>query len=639
MNSSGENDIWTPPRLRARLAARKGLAPQPSFYVVWRATARLGAAEVRGYELQDQPGRRDEASFERWLVERNVAGEERLSVSILVIREQLDEAGLVRDCVLERRRGGVDGPYFGNVARVEFTGAVNQMRRYRASPDGRLSELPAEDAAGASPPVGVEAESFAGEDAAVHAFLGPGAVILDRRGPTLFEDLAGLSGVIHARRSDGVEIGCGVGWHGATAFVLAAQFPRFGGPLTPPPDLEAAVENAVRTRDLVPYETRLDELGFCVIARERGRRSLVAIRLEGKATRIDPYTPGRVASANADQRRWMTYAETYEARVILDSWREADSDDIDVLTIDPEQEAWRHVIDPDGVEVSRQPDNDAAAAVLYRERLSPPDEAPAAQETTPVRGAAPADTVPWLTTFPADYGAAPDSLLAKALAWSRVSELLSAVVASGAGGLTGTGRALEQLRASLEPITALHAGFSAGSLRRLIARAEAGVLAGNDFAAALDDLVTRLRDELAVTTVVTSRSNGVTSDGENPFGDLVDTHFPAATYDIEEAVTCLALRRSTAAVLHAAKVLRLGLLGVERLLSASLADLSWARLIPAVRAGGDRDLVEALVRVRRAWRAPDLTPAGKYTEEEAEAVLASVEALMRLLASRFERDC
>jgi hypothetical protein len=639
MNTPGENDIWTPPRLRARLAAQKGLAPAPSCYVIWRATSRVGAPEARGYELPDHTGRRDEAAFERWLVERNLAGPERLSVSVLVIREQLDESGVLRDCVLERRRGGVDGPYYGNVARVEFAGAARMVRRYRASPDGRLTELPVEDATGVTPPpASVEAESFAGEDTAVHEYLGQGSVILDRRAPTLFEELVGLSGVIHARRPDGVEVGCGVGWHGGVAFVVVADFPRFGRPLSPPPELEAGVESAAKTRDLIPYETRLDEQGFCVIARERGRRTLVAIRQEGKATRIDPYVPGRVASANEEQRRWMTYAETYEARTILDSWRDGDSDNIAVLTIDPEQEAWRHIIDRDGVEVSRQSDNDAAAAVLYRERLSPPDEAPVTPE--PHAASVPPDTVPWLAATAPDREAPADSLLTTALAWSRVTGLLSAAIVAGAPGRSaGAGVVLDLLRAMVEPLTVMHASVSAGSLRQLIAQTEAGTLAGQDFAVALDDLVTRLRDELAASRIVTLPSVAVTSDGEPPFGALVEQHFPAAAYDIEEAVRCLALRRSTAAAQHAAKVLRAGVSGIERLLARPrLTGLSWARLIAAVRGGTGEygDLVEALIRVRRAWRAPGLAPADKYTEEEAEAVLAAVEGLMRLLAARLD---
>ncbi len=327
MNTPGENNIWTPSRLRTQLAAQKGLAPAPSCYIVWRATTRPDTPDSGGYELPGDPGRHDEAAFERWLIERNLAGPERLSVSVLVIREQLDEAGMLRDCVLERRRGGAEGPYYGNVARVEFTGAAKHVRRYRASREGRLTKLPAEDDTGMAPAATEgDAETFAGEDAAVRDFLGDGTIIIDRRTPALLEDLVGLSAIIHARPPGagglggvvgggiGGEIGCGVGWHGGTPFVLLARFPRDGAPLLSPPDLEAAVVEAVGARDLIPLETRLDDRGFRVIARERDRPALVSIRLEGKSARITPYTPGRTTAANEDQRRWMTYAETYEAR-------------------------------------------------------------------------------------------------------------------------------------------------------------------------------------------------------------------------------------------------------------------------------------------------------------------------------------
>ena len=640
-NPPGTVGIWTAPRLRAKLAAQKGLAPAPNCYVIWRATARTGAPEVRGYELPDESGRRDEAAFERWLLARGMAGAERLSVSVLVIREQLDEAGLVRECVLERRRGGVDGPYYGKVARVEFTGAAKLVRRYRASPAGRLVELPPEDdtgmAATSADPLSVlDSESFAGEDAAVHTYLGPGAIILDRRPPSLFEDMLGLSGIIHARRLDGAEVGCGVGWHGGAAFVLAADFPRSERPLEPPPELDAAVERALMTRDLVRHEIRLDDHGFYVIARERGRQTLVAIRLEGRATRIDPYTPGRHDAANDDQRRWLTYAETYEARTVLDSWRNGENDELAVLTIDPAWEAWRHVIDADGIEISRQSDNEAAAAVLYRERLNPPDEGPLQAHI-----AGPADTIPWIDATAPDYEASADSLLTAALAWSRVTTSLGAALTASGGeaGCQAVPHAvLDQLAALAEPLTALHASFSVGSLRRLIAQVESGTMTADRVAGALDELVTRIRDELALTRIVNLPSVPFRPDGEPPFGPLVEIHFPAAAFDIEEAVQCLALRRATAAVLHAAKVMHCGLLAVEALPSASdLTSLSWARLIETVRSGSaDRDLAEALIRVRRAWRAPGMTPAAKYTEEESASVLEAVEAFMRLVAARMD---
>ena len=85
--------------------------------------------------------------------------------------------------------------------------------------------------------------------------------------------------------------------------------------------------------------------------------------------------------------------------------------------------------------------------------------------------------------------------------------------------------------------------------------------------------------------------------------------------------------------------MRHGLDGLARLLSTpKLTDLTWARSIAAVRAtaGHQQDLVDALVRVRRVWREPGLMPAGKYTEQEAAAVLDAVASFMRALAARFD---
>ncbi len=656
MNASGDNEIWTAPRLTARLVALRGVAPAPSCYLIWRVTHRPGLADTAGYQLPDIAGLADDAAFTRWLSERDLSGVERLTVSVLVIRETLDACGLVEECVLERRRGACDGPYFGKVARVEFTGAATRVRRYQAAADGRLSDLPAEDEPDATPlPDDPDTESFVGEDAAVHAFLGSGAVILDRRAPALFEDLAGLSGVIHARRADGVEFGCGVGWHGTTSFVIPADFPRQGGTLTPPPDLEAAVTQALAAHDLIRHETRLDEQGFCVMARRRDRQTLVAIRLDDGVARIEPYMPGRNAASSEDQRRWMIYAETYEGRTVLDSWRDGDGDTIVVLTIDHDQEAWRHIIDPDGIEVSRRSANDAGAAVLFRERgtHTPGAHTPGAHP----RGAHPfgaavardqpgtelgtvwsGDAVP----VEAEYLAPNDSLLAKVRAYLRVTALLRAAT-DACGSVRRNGQpvppeALQQIEALREPLSLLNARFSSGSLQRLISQAEGGGMTLQAFAVALEDLVTRLRDELALTRIVLLPSAARQLNDDPPFGGRVEIRFPSAAYDIEEAVHCLALRRTTAAVLHAMKVMRHGLRGLAALLDVPpLANLSWAQLITAVReAGGERELIEALMRVRRIWHRPDLMPADKYTEEEAESVLEAVAAFMRTLAACFD---
>jgi hypothetical protein len=95
--------------------------------VIWRATTRPGVPDLGGYELPGEPGRQDEAAFERWLIERDLAGPERLTVSVLVIREQLDEAGLVQEGVLEGRRGSAEGPYYGNAT----AGCANSLPKTR----------------------------------------------------------------------------------------------------------------------------------------------------------------------------------------------------------------------------------------------------------------------------------------------------------------------------------------------------------------------------------------------------------------------------------------------------------------------------------------------------------------------------
>jgi len=110
MSNSGDSIIWSPSRLRTQLAAQKWLAPAPVHYIVWRATTRPGTPDIGGYELPGEPGRQDQAAFERWLLERDLAGAGQLSVSVLVLREQLDAAGLMQEGVLERRRGGAAGP-------------------------------------------------------------------------------------------------------------------------------------------------------------------------------------------------------------------------------------------------------------------------------------------------------------------------------------------------------------------------------------------------------------------------------------------------------------------------------------------------------------------------------------------------
>ena len=279
-------------------------------------------------------------------------------------------------------------------------------------------------------------------------------------------------------------------------------------------------------------------------------------------------------------------------------------------------------------------DNEAGAAVLYRELLDPP--AAAASFAPPL---APARTPSAVERLAFDDEAPEGTLARKVLAWTKVTAGFASVNESGEEGGMMPPSVSRQLSALVAPLTELNAGFSVGSLHRLADRARAGTMTREAFATALADLASRLRDELDMMRIVVLPSERVPADGEPPFGTLVELHFPAATYDIEEAVQCLALRRPTAAVLHAAKVLRHGLLGFERLLTTPTPrEPTWSSLIATARAApGDRhDLIDALAQVRRAWRGPDLTPADKYTEAEAEAVLAAVASFVRAVAASVE---
>ncbi len=198
---------------------------------------------------------------------------------------------------------------------------------------------------------------------------------------------------------------------------------------------------------------------------------------------------------------------------------------------------------------------------------------------------------------------------------------------------------LDRLDAAGPYLAVLNASFSTGSLNRLLIQCRSGAIEADGLVTALEDLATRLRDELALTRNVTLPNSTGPLDGEPPFGPLVELRFPTATYDIEEAVRCLMLRRPTAAVLHAMKVMRHGLEELAHLLSTpKLNELPWTRMLAALRAapGHQRELIETLTRVRRAWRGPGLLPADKYTEEEAAAVLDAVAAFMRALAARVD---
>jgi hypothetical protein len=104
-------EIWSEAQVAARFDALKRSAPALLSYVIFRCTTTASGTETSAYRLPGQDGPQATRSFEDWLIRHRLAAADRLGVSVLVIRETLDTGGAIRDCTLERRHGGVAGPF------------------------------------------------------------------------------------------------------------------------------------------------------------------------------------------------------------------------------------------------------------------------------------------------------------------------------------------------------------------------------------------------------------------------------------------------------------------------------------------------------------------------------------------------
>lgn len=632
MDTAGRGKDWSGPQLAVRLAALEGVAPEPVEFVVCRVTTRPDGNETQSYQVTDEPGLLTEAELPRWLARHRLLDANRLALAVLIIRAVIDEAGLIRECTLERRRGAVDGPLHGDPARVEFTGPARMVRIYRVLRDGRLTEV-----AGTSdvlPARRHTSEHLAGEQGALRAQFGPAARMIDAREPTLFETMAGFDSIVHVRLEDGREIGCGIGWHGPVPFVLPAEFPRFAAPLTLAPENEAAVQAVLARDNLVRHETLLDSGGLAVVARRRGGEQLFLLRANAGAASSEPYRPSVDHAASDDQARWMRYAETYEHLTMLDAWRDGDTDDLLMLTGEANGQVWRHHIDPDGVETWRKPDDEAAAGLLYREHVAPGSLAAADAARSEV---APATSPPTLADQDEAEDAPVDSLLAKVEAYvAAVAALRGArEAATEATPLAATLAHLRALQPALETLGAEHAAIEA---RMLLLQLEDGRIRPARLPKALARLEERLPEELGAIRLLTlSPSQWRHLVDPAPFGAAVEFAFPEAGYDIEEAALCLAIRRPSAAVYHCMRVVECGLAVLGGSLRTNLLgeDRQWTRIMARLReaAGPDQAAVlAALEQVRRCWRGARLVPAEKYTEAEAERLFRAASVFMSTLA-------
>lgn len=630
MNFADPGELWTGRQLAAQLTALDGVAPAPACHVVFRRTRLADGSKMEQYEVPEEAAPLAPASWPTWLARHELWGSGQLRVSLLVIRETLDATGRVAACMLERRLGAVKGPFWGEPARVDFVGPARTVRAYRTVRNGRLVEV------ALSPQILPAAlrgpEPLTGELRALERRFGPALQIIDSREPTLFEDVAGLSSIVHLRLPDGNDLACGIGWHGTTPFILVADFPRFDVPLVLPSPDEAAVLEALSRFDLVRHETRLDAKGLAVMARRRGGVDLFMLRTVDGRVMVEPHQPGAVQPGSADLHSWLRYIEAQEGLKPLDLYLHGTSSDLIVLTGDPDGHAWRHLVDADGVEAWRRPADDAAMAAVHRERLAPGGLARV--EGEPSNRAFEASKAPPQATA--------DSLLTKGRAYQAAITTLQAARALALmmeAGSTPSDLPV-YLQALEEALEQLSVGNAASHARALRAEAEAGM----DPERLLRDL-SRLETELyedwaQIRPVLLPPGHWWHLDATGPFGAEVETRFPDCAYDVEEAASCLAFRRPTAAVFHCMKVLERGLEALGRRLGlVGFLDKvrRWDAILRTVHSASPEELAPAIAqlqRIRRHWHATSLDPADKYTEAEAELVFHSVGAFMRALAEQ-----
>jgi hypothetical protein len=132
----------------------------------------------------------------------------------------------------------------------------------------------------------------------------------------------------------------------------------------------------------------------------------------------------------------------------------------------------------------------------------------------------------------------------------------------------------------------LEARFTLKAVDRLIKLIEDGLCTTGHLLKEVGAIDSRLRDELEETHLfVVSADNAKYLDESKPlFGDDVSSKFPSASYDIEEAGKCLALRRSTACVTHLMRALEpvLGVLAGK--LSVPTDRANWHNIIDRIEA-------------------------------------------------------
>lgn len=173
------------------------------------------------------------------------------------------------------------------------------------------------------------------------------------------------------------------------------------------------------------------------------------------------------------------------------------------------------------------------------------------------------------------------------------------------------------------------------------------------------ELLFRLIDELRDRKFIGLSKDVGTLLNTQQFPADIRLKFPSAIVDIDEAINCLALERSTASVFHLMRVLEVAIkatatcLGVPDPVRGS--DKNWGAMLRQVKAaidnqwltGADKmspdaklfeNLYVSLDAVKNGWRNVTMHVERTYTMDEAQRVRHAVEGLLIIMAGRFDEN-
>lgn len=144
---------------------------------------------------------------------------------------------------------------------------------------------------------------------------------------------------------------------------------------------------------------------------------------------------------------------------------------------------------------------------------------------------------------------------------------------------------------------------------------------------------------------------------EPVFGPDFEVQFPSASFELDEAIKCLAFDRSTAAVFHCMRIMEIGIKATARCLGipdpVKPADRNWGMILKSFKTELERrtglpipnrltnpdraffeEIYASLDAVRNPWRNATMHVENKYTADEAEHIFVAVRGFMKKLSSR-----